>query len=99
MHQLIHLERGILRGIPRKFDRSPRLDTVIMVEKAIYKHRNGSTITEIWRSLPKKTMWTTYVTILGYLEYSGKIHVENDKKVVWLGEKQDGFKKKELVVE
>lgn len=100
MHQLIHVERRTPIATTRRFDRSPRLDTVIMVEKAIYKHRNRDTITEIWRTLPKKVMWTTYTTILSYLEQSGKIHVDDDKTVAWLSdEKQNGIEKKELVVE
>lgn len=69
---------------PRVLDRYPRLDTVLMVEKETYKHRSDKTITEIWRGLPKQVMWTTFVTILDYLEYSGKIHVEDDKTITWL---------------
>lgn len=69
---------------PKNLDRFPRLDTVLMVEKALFKHRSNKTITEIWRTLPKKVMWTTFLTILDYLEYSGKIHVEEDKTITWL---------------
>ena len=29
-------------------------------------------------------MWTTFTTILDYLEYFGKIHVEDNKTVTWL---------------
>ena len=69
---------------PRILDRFPRLDTVLMVEKALFKHKSDKTITEIWRRLPKQVLWTTYVTILDYLEYSGKIHIEPDKTVTWI---------------
>ncbi len=69
---------------PRNLDRFPRLDTVLMVEKALYKWKSDKTITEIWKRLPKKVMWTTFVTILDYLEYSGKIILEGDKTVTWL---------------
>ena len=69
---------------PRNLDRYPRLDPVLMVEKALYRYRSDKTVTEIWRLLPKKVMWTTFVTILDYLEYSNKIHVESDKTVSWL---------------
>jgi len=69
---------------PRNLDRYPRLDTVLMVEKALYDNRSDLTLTEIWRALPKKVLWTTYTTILDYLEYSGKIHIEPDKTVTWL---------------
>ncbi len=69
---------------PRNLDRFPRLDTVLMVEKALYKHKSDKTITQIWKSLPKKVMWSTYTTILDYLEYSGKIIVEKDRTVSWI---------------
>lgn len=78
------MQRQITTFKPRKIDRSPRLDTVLMVEKALFKHKSDKTITQIWKLLPKKVMWTTFTTIINYLEYSGKIHIENDKTVTWL---------------
>jgi hypothetical protein len=81
---MIHMEKALLQFKPRNLDRSPRLDTILMVEKILFKYRSEKSVTEIWRSLPKKVMWTTFVTILDYLEYSGKIHVEKDKTVSWL---------------
>ena len=79
------MKAGVLMEFaPRNLDRFPRLDTVLMVERALYSFRSDKTITEIWRLLPKKVMWTTFTTILDYLEYSGKIVVEKDKTVTWL---------------
>lgn len=69
---------------PKNLDRYPRLDTILMMEKELFRSRSSKTITEIWKNLKKKVMWTTFVTILDYLEYSGKIHVEADKTVSWL---------------
>jgi hypothetical protein len=69
---------------PRNLDRYPRLDTVLMVEKSLYKDRSDLTIGQIWKKLPKKVLWTTYVTILDYLEYSGKIIIEKDRTVTWI---------------
>ncbi len=69
---------------PRNLDRYPRLDTVLMVEKALYKHKSELTLGQIWKKLPSKVLWTTYITILDYLEYSGKIIVEKDKTVTWI---------------
>lgn len=69
---------------PRKIDRSPRLDTILMIESALYKYRSEKTITQIWIRLPKKVMWTTFTTVLRYLEYSGKIRIESDKTITWL---------------
>ncbi len=75
---------GYVQFSPRNLDRYPRLDTVLMVEKEIYDSRGERTITRIWRGLPRKVLWTTFTTILDYLEYSGKIHIEDDKTVSWL---------------
>jgi hypothetical protein len=85
---------------PRNLDRYPRLDTVLMVEQALYENRSDKTSTEIWRALPKKVLWTTYTTILDYLEYSGKIRVEPDKTVTWLWDPAGimELKKKGLII-
>ncbi|HIH20754.1 TPA: hypothetical protein HA244_05800 [Candidatus Micrarchaeota archaeon] len=68
---------------PRNLGRYPRLDTVLMVEKAIRKAYGEKTVTQIWKGLPKKVMWTTYITIVDYLFYSGKILIDNDKCIIW----------------
>jgi hypothetical protein len=99
----MYMQQQILKRVPRKLDRSPRLDTIIMVEKALYKYRSDKTLTAIWRMLPKKVMWTTYLTILNYLEYSGKIHIEKDKTVTWLWdpklrEKMEDWKRRGLMI-
>lgn len=85
---------------PRKMDRSPRLDTILMVEKALFKYKSNKTITQIWKLLPKKVIWTTFTTILDYLEYSGKIHVEQDKTITWIWNPRrvDEIKRKGLLV-
>jgi hypothetical protein len=72
------------RFAPRILDRYPRLDTVIMVEEQLFKHKSDKTIRQIWLLLPKKVMWATYTTIIDYLEFSGKIHIEPDRTVTWL---------------
>ena len=69
---------------PRNLDRYPRLDTVLMVEKAVHAAKSDLTAGQIWRKLPKKVLWTTYITILDYLEYSGKILIDKDKTVIWI---------------
>lgn len=78
------MQRVLQEFKPRNLDRFPRLDTVLMVEKALFKYKSDKTITAVWKRLPKKVMWTTFLTILDYLEYSGKIHIEADKTVTWL---------------
>ncbi|MDE1856051.1 MAG: hypothetical protein KGH49_02340 [Candidatus Micrarchaeota archaeon] len=68
----------------RSLARSPTLDTILMVEKALYRYRSDKTITEIWKLLPRKVMWTTFKTVLEYLQNSGKILIADDKTVSWL---------------
>ena len=55
------------------FIRSPTLDTVLMIEKTIDKYSGEYNRTQIWRKLPKKVMWQTYLITLDYLESINKI--------------------------
>jgi hypothetical protein len=64
--------------------RYPRLDTIIMVEEAIRRGKGDLTVRELWKRLPKQVMWQTFLVILDYLEYSGKILVDKQKRVVWI---------------
>ena len=84
----------------RKIDRSPRLDTILMVEKTLYANRSDKTVTQIWHLLPKKVMWTTFTAILKYLEYSGKIIIEKDRTITWIWNPDliERIKKQGLVV-
>jgi len=79
--------------------RYPRLDTVLMIEKAIQKAKGDLTVTQLWKKLPKKVMWQTYLTTLDYLEYSGKIYVGKDRHVVWIWgpERIEELKRKGLI--
>ncbi len=61
----------------------PRLDTILMVEKAILKARSYPTKKELWQSLPRQVQYQTLNRILQYLESSGKILVDEDGHVVW----------------
>lgn len=62
----------------------PRLDTLMMVEKAILDSENYPTRTELWKRLPRKVQYQTFKHILGYLEASGKIEFY-DKKIIYTG--------------
>lgn len=64
--------------------RYPRLDTVLMVENAIRKAKDYPTKAQLYRSLPKKTMYQTFNLILDYLEYSGKIIIDKDGAIIWV---------------
>ncbi len=69
---------------PENILRYPRLDTVLMVENKLQKYKEYPTKTQLWKSLPKKTMYQTFNLILEYLEYSGKIHIDKTNKIVWI---------------
>ena len=62
----------------------PKLDTILMVEKAILDAEDYPTRMELWRSLSRKVQYQTFKRILDYLEASGKI-VFNDGEIVYTG--------------
>ena len=66
------------------FARSPTLETVLMVERSIEQYSGEYNRTELWKKLPKKVMWQTYLVILDYLEQSNKIVIDSDEKIVWI---------------
>ena len=64
--------------------RSPTLDTVIMVEKFINEHSGKFNRTELWKNLPRKVMWQTYLVILDYLQAINKIAIANNGILVYI---------------
>lgn len=56
--------------------RSPRLETVIMVERFIKQHSGEYKKTELFQKLPKKVMWGTFNVILQYLWDTNKIGID-----------------------
>ncbi len=64
--------------------RSPTLDTVMMIEKTIEKYSAEFNRTELWKKLPKKVMWQTYLVVLDYLENINKIGIARDGIIVYL---------------
>ena len=62
----------------------PRLDTILMVEKAIRDAEVYPKRMELWRSLPRKVQYQTFQRILEYLEASGKI-IENNREIIYTG--------------
>ena len=75
---------------PKNVLRYPRLDTVLMVEKTIYKSKGDKTVSQIWRSLPKKVMWGTFNVILKYLWDTNKIGVDKKGFVVYIWSPEAG---------
>ena len=66
------------------FVRSPTLDTVLMVEKTIDRHSGEFNRTELWKKLPKKVMWQTYLIILDYLQDINKIAIDKKGKIAYI---------------
>ena len=66
------------------FVRSPTLDTVLMVEKTIDKHSGDYNRTELWKKLPKKVMWQTYLVVLDYLQDINKIAIDKMGKIAYI---------------
>lgn len=76
----------IMRRIIQKnpFVRSPTLDTVMMIEKKIEDNSGEYNRTEIWKNLPKKVMWQTYLVVLDYLENINKIAFDKGGKIAYI---------------
>ena len=66
------------------FVRSPTLDTVLMVKKFIDNNSGEYNRTEIWKNLPKKVMWQTFLVILDYLESINKIAFDKGGKIAYI---------------
>lgn len=66
------------------FVRSPTLDTVLMVEEEIEDKSGEYNRTELWKSLPRKVMWQTFLVILDYLENINKIAIDKEGKIAYI---------------
>lgn len=75
------MQKQILRN---PFVRSPTLDTVLMVEKTIEDYSGEFNRTELWKKLPKKVMWQTYLVIIGYLQEINKIAIDRKSKIGYI---------------
>lgn len=69
---------------PSTIARSPTLDTVLMIEKTIEKYSSEFNRTELWKKLPKKVMWQTYLLVLDYLGSINKIGTDKDGIIIYL---------------
>jgi hypothetical protein len=72
----------------------PRLDTILMVEKAIRESKSYPTKKELLKSLPKQVQFQTLNRILEYLKSSDKI-VFDGRRIIWVF--ADNPKLKELL--
>jgi phenylalanyl-tRNA synthetase alpha chain len=67
----------------------PTLESIARVEEVI-KNNSGLGNYQLWKKLPKKMMYQTFLLILDYLTKSGKISIVN-KKINWI-HKENIFK-------
>lgn len=63
---------------------SPQLDTVLMVESFIREHSGEYKKRALWENLPRKMMYQTFSVIIRYLQDSGKIATDAEKKICWI---------------
>ncbi len=86
--QKIYISNDILINMQQMnhnpFARSPTLETILMVEKVIESKSGEFNRTELWKNLPKKVMWQTYLVIIDYLEQNNKIVADKDGKIIWI---------------
>lgn len=73
-----------IQRLENPFVRSPTLDTVLMVERTIEKYSGEYNRTGLWKKLPRKVMWQTYLVILEYLENINKIAIDRDGKIAYI---------------
>ncbi|HLC86718.1 MAG TPA: hypothetical protein VJH65_00360 [Candidatus Nanoarchaeia archaeon] len=78
----------------RNVERSPTLQTVLMVEKFIYENSGEYTKTQIFQRLPRKAMWQTFQVIMEYLESINKIAYDSAGYVVYIWNPELGQKYK-----
>lgn len=71
---------------------SPTLESVIMVERAIQKYSQECGKYQLWKKLPRKMMYQTFLVILDYLQESGKILIDKDGCIIWTYD-PEGIKK------
>ncbi len=64
--------------------RSPRLETIQMVEKFIKENSGEYAKTQLFQNLPKKVMWGTFNVILAYLYENNRIGIDRDGIVVYI---------------
>ena len=78
MPQTVHVVK-----VEEKIEHSPTLNTVLMVEETLKRAGEVMFVATLKKSLPRKVMHSTLISILNYLQRSGKI-VIGTKGVLWV---------------
>jgi len=74
----------MLNKIRNPLMRSPTLNTVLMIERTIEKYSGEFNRTDLWKRLPKKVMWQTYLVVLNYLESVNRIAFDRNGTVGYI---------------
>ena len=80
----MELQKQLKFNIEKIITRSPRLETVVMVEQFIQEHSGEFKKTELFNKLPKKMMWGTFNLLLKYLWDNNKIGIDKKGFVVYV---------------
>ena len=78
------MEQELKFNVRNIITRSPRLETVIMVERFIKENSGEYKKTELFNKLPKKMMWGTFNIILEYLYENNKIGIDKEGYIIYL---------------
>lgn len=76
--------KALVFNIENIQSRSPRLETVLMVEKYIKEHSGKYKKTELLQRLPKRMMWGTFNVILRYLWENNKIALDKEGNIIYI---------------
>lgn len=77
------MQQAIRKQMCKELTYNPTLSSVLMVEEAIQKHSQEYGKYQLWKKLPSKMMYQTYLVILNYLIYSGKIIIDKEGCIIW----------------
>ena len=93
MQKLQFTKTEMIEKEDHKIKRYPNLNTVLMVEEFLKKHRDMPiSISELRKKLPKQVMHQTLKLILEYLWRSGKI-IYGPKGIQWIYSEPEHLKK------
>ena len=81
------------------YERSPTLDTVLMIERTIEQYSGEFNRTELWKRLLRKVMWQTFLVVLEYLQSINKIAIDSQGKIgyIWSPEAAKKFAKRKRI--
>ncbi|MGD9275664.1 MAG: hypothetical protein PVJ67_00665 [Candidatus Pacearchaeota archaeon] len=78
------MQKELNFNIKEIITRSPRLDTIIMVDEFIKEHSGEFRKTDLFNNLPKKIMWGTFNVILKYLYENNKIGIDKGDFIIYI---------------